>query len=92
MKERNHSFTVIHGQDAGPSEFPRVRRQRRAIFMILPIALLAVAGWIIPEEPGSQGRSTSRASETPHASEAVPYFPAQYVNQATEPTEHIQGF
>ena len=74
MKDRNHNSTVIQGQDAGPGAFQRVRRQPRAIFMILLIALLAAVGGVMPEEPGSQGRSTSRASETPHAREAVAYF------------------
>ena len=92
MKDRNHRSAVIPGRDVGASAFQRVRRQRRAIFMILLIALLATAAWVMPEEPGSQGRSISRASETHHAIEAVVHFPAQYVNQPTEPTEQIQGF
>ena len=78
-------MTVIHDQ-AGRSAFQHARRQRRAIFMILLIALLATAGWLMPGVPGSEADAPSRASE------ATIQFPVQHVNQAAEPAEHIQAF
>ena len=63
------------------------------ILAVAVVAILAAAMWfgfrepIIPELPASiVNAPPTGAGETFH------YYPGQYVNQATEPSEHIQAY
>ena len=94
MKNRDQSFTLVLEPQAAPIETPRRRRkqQRVALTLLLLVALLAAANWLVPGVPGNQGSAASLAVAAPPAREEFVYFPAQYLNQATEPTEHLQAF
>ncbi len=63
-----------------------------ALVVVLALASLAAAYGMRSDLAGSQSSMPIQATENPNASTESVYFPAQYVNQATEPTEHIQAF
>ena len=60
--------------------------------VVLIALVLGAAQWL---HSGGDGAAPSAAQQAPAVGNSAPqfeYFPAQYVNQATESTEHIQGF
>lgn len=53
----------------------------------------AVAGLFLAVTSLTSGElSAGEAESPPYQSGNFTYFPSQYVNQATEPSEHIQAF
>jgi len=58
--------------------------------IVVAVALLAAASWM-QADPASNQTSTA-APATASANAEFAYFPWQYSNQASEPTEHIQAF
>jgi len=96
MSKRDYGFTVIQGKQAGSTAVPWLREHRStALSILLAAALFAAATWIpipsreqiMPELPASIVNA-----EAPGAGEAFHYYPGQYVNQATEASEHVQAF
>jgi len=60
--------------------------------VVLAVALVTAAHWVKSGQADSQSNTSARPAEDPNASTEFVYFPGQYVNQATEPTEHLQAF
>ena len=58
-----------------------------AVAAIIVVVLAAVTGMTSPELTASETVTSS-----PQATSDVSYFPALHVNQATEPSEHIQAY
>lgn len=63
-----------------------------ALVIVLVLVSLAAASGMKLDLAGSQSSAAPRTAENPNASAEFVYFPGQYVNQASEPTEHIQAF
>ena len=85
---------VFQGKHTGSTVIPWLREYRRtSLFILLAAALLAAATWIPSRAPIMQELPASIANaEAPGAGEAFHYYPGQYVNQASEASEHIQAF
>ena len=71
------------------------------IYILLAVAIFAVALWftrtpVMQELPAAivNAPPTGAGGNAPPtgAGEAFNYYPAQYSNQATEPSEHIQAY
>jgi hypothetical protein len=75
--------------------FPARRSDRRIKRLVAALALvsLGAACGIKADSAGNQGGTALQSAVTPGipGTEFV-YFPGQYVNQATEPSAHIQAF
>lgn len=69
-----------------------LRRRMKPVAIILVLAAIAAASWVNVDQVRSQGSAEAKASEVSSTRAEFVYFPAQYVNQATEPSEHIQAF
>lgn len=63
-----------------------------ALVIVLVLVSLAAATGMKLDLAGSQSSAAPRMAENPNASAEFVYFPGQYMNQASEPTEHIQAF
>ena len=93
MKTHQHRAGIIQSDHADPAVPPRATGHRTAALLIaLAVALVAVAGWVKPEQAVNQSSSASAPAANPDAASEFVYFPSQYVNQATEPSDHIQAF
>ena len=72
------------------------------LFNLLVVALLVAATWFVSREPILQELPASIVNAPPTGAggnapppgvgETFHYYPAQYSNQATEPSEHIQAY
>jgi hypothetical protein len=71
---------------------PGIRTVGLVVIVLALLSLVAAAG-MRSDSAGTQGGTALQAAVTPGipGTEFV-YFPGQYVNQATEPSEHIQAF
>ena len=67
-------------------------RRITALAMALAVVTLAAASGNWPQTASSEPSSALEAPATSNAPSEFVYFPAQYVNQATAPSEHIQAF
>jgi hypothetical protein len=88
---------LAHGAGAADSahRFPEATMSNRdyGFVILLVVALLAAATWFASREPIMQELPASIANAPPPgAGEAFHYYPGQYVNQATEASEHIQAY
>lgn len=93
MKTHQQRFSVIHSNNADPAVPARNTGLRiTALVVVLAVALLAAANWVKSDQADNQSSSSVRPADDPNSSSDFVYFPGQYVNQATEPTEHIQAF
>ena len=75
--------------------FPARRTHRRIKRLAAALALvsLGAACGMKADSVGSQGGTALQAAASPSTPDSgFVYFPRQYVNQATEPSEHIQAF
>lgn len=90
--QQNH-VTVVRAKDGEPAVPARNMGHRiAALAVVLAVALFAAANWPKSNQPDSPSNPSPTLAEDPDSSAGFIYFPAQYVNQATEPTEHIQAF
>ena len=93
MKTHQNRISAIHSNNGDPVVPARNTGHRvTALVVVLAVALLAAAHWVKSGQSDSQSNVSARPVEDSNASTEFIYFPAQYVNQATEPTEHIQAF
>lgn len=93
MKTHQQRFSVIHSNNADPTVPARNSGYRiAALAVVLAVTLLAAPNWVKPDQTGSQSGAAAKPAEDPNASTEFVYFPGQYVNQATESTEHVQAF
>lgn len=93
MKTREHPLRLIHSNYADLAVPARSSGQRITVCsIVLALALLAVVNWVKPDQAAGHGTVASEPTESPNPSTEFVYFPGQYVNQATEPSEHIQAF
>ena len=69
-----------------------VRYRIGALVIAAALVALATSAGLKSEPAGSQSGATVQAAQDPDASTEFVYFPGQYVNQAIEPTGHIQAF
>lgn len=60
--------------------------------VVLVVVMLGTAQWMQSSRDTATLDSAQQESQVSNAAEQFVYFPGQYVNQATEPTEHIQAF
>ena len=62
------------------------------LIALFVVAMFGAAQWLHPG--GSVATTDSVQQQTPpsHAQSQVEYFPAQYVNQATQLEKHIEAF
>jgi hypothetical protein len=94
MNARDKGLKVIHGSNGKDvRQFPTSRLQVIAAAIGLAV-LLAGGASTLPQSDSDRANGTA---EQPGAAEqsapaAFIYFPAQYVNQATEAEEHIEAF
>lgn len=70
----------------------KVSHRITALVIALAVISLAAATGTRPDAAGSQDSTALETAANPNASTAFVYFPGQYVNQATEPSEHIEAF
>ena len=94
MKAGDKGLKVIHGSNGKDArQFPTSRLQIIAAAVGLAV-LLAGGASTLPQSDSDRANVT--AEQPKAAAQAEPttfdYFPAQYVNQATEAEEHIQAF
>ena len=62
------------------------------LIVLVVVAMLGTVQWM---HSGNSAAAVEQAQQQPHADNApasVPYFPAQYVNQATQAEKHIESF
>lgn len=62
------------------------------VSLAIALALVSLAFGIKPDLADSRSSAASWTAETPYAIPEPVYFPEQYVNQASEPAQHIQAF
>jgi hypothetical protein len=93
MKTSDKGLKLIHsnsGRDA--DQLSRLRLRIIAVAVGL-IVLLAGAGRWSPFDAGPQQQAgVQPKAETQAEPASIDYFPAQFLNQATEVEEHIQAF
>ena len=63
-----------------------------ALVIVLGLVSFGAAGGMRPAPAGSQESTAPQTVANPNAATEFVYFPGQYVNHATEPSEHIQAF
>jgi hypothetical protein len=88
MKEESRMFTVIQG-GAGRLAGAAATSRLRIVAAVIVVAVLVAAAARWPRDD-----AVTRAQEAPlhGGSMDIEYFPAQFVNQATEAEEHIPAF
>ena len=59
--------------------------------LVLVLALLLLVANVKPD-PADSASSAAPVAGNPNAAADFVYFPGQYLNNASEPTEHIQAF
>jgi hypothetical protein len=92
MIKRKHRFDVITNERM-PHAGGFGSREVLAIVVVLCVAvLLAVSRWTPSGQAAAEAEGVSHPPQIGDASLPFEYFPAQYVNQAKEPEEHIQAF
>ena len=69
-----------------------VRYRTGTLVIAAALAALAAAAGLQSGPADSRNGVTLQAAENANASDEFVYFPAQYLNQASEPSEHIQAF
>ena len=72
-------------------EFGSGHRIAGAIVLVV-VAVVGTMQWRHSHSDVATLDSAQQASPAGDASTPVEYFPAQYVNQATEPAKHIESF
>ena len=65
---------------------------RRAATLAVGLVLLATASGMWVDSADSQSGALLQPAGDTTVDSAFVYFPEQYTNQATEPSEHIQAF
>jgi hypothetical protein len=73
------------------SEFSIGRRIAGSVVVFVALAFGAVP-WVHSGNDGAAIEPAQQQSDVRNAVGQVEYFPAQYVNQAKQPEEHIQAF
>ncbi len=63
-----------------------------ALLTVLALVSLVAATGTKTDWADSQGSAVVQTPANPNATTGFDYFPSQYVNQATEPSDHIQAF
>lgn len=92
---KQHSFlSRLTGNGNVIPIIPARNAGHQIIAMVVVVALvsLAAAYGMRPDLAGSQSSTPLQTAGNPNASTEFVYFPAQYVNQATETSEYIQPF
>jgi hypothetical protein len=92
MNRRRSGLRVVGGGGETADTLSSYTMRRR---LVAPAVLLVVlaTGAVSWGQPGSGEPLGARRHAQPlQAAEAFDYFPARYVNQATETGEHIQAF
>ena len=92
MKSGGNGLKVIHsnsGQEADQSR--KLRGWIIAAVIGLGVLLVGGAQWSHRNASSSQQTAAQPAAAQAEPA-AIDYFPAQYLNQATEKEEHIQAF
>jgi hypothetical protein len=64
----------------------------RTTALAIALALVLLAFGTKLDLAGSRSSAAPWTAETPYAIREPVYFPGQYVNQASEPAQHIQAF
>lgn len=94
MKASDKGLKAIHGSNGKDARQDRTSRLQ-IIAAAVGLAVLLAGGASTLPQSGSD-RANDAAEQPKAAAQAEPttfdYFPAQYVNQATEAEEHIQAF
>jgi len=60
--------------------------------IVAALVVLAAAAGFQSGPAGSQSGAIPQTAENPNAGAEFVYFPGQFLNQASEPSEHIQAF
>ncbi len=95
MNAATERFNVIHGIADTDAEVQhrKVRASRRfaACLAVFFVIALGTSAWLI-QSTGVPVVSTAAATADARLTPQVPYFPSQYVNQATEVEPPIATF
>ena len=93
MKATDKGLKVIHSNSARDiNRFPTSRLQIVAAAVGLAVLLVGGARWSHHDKGTAQEASAQPEAAAQAEPTTFDYFPAQYVNQATEKEEHIQAF
>ena len=93
MNTRIHKLHAVPGPGAQSSAPEPVVSRRDVSVAVIVVAVLlgdAALGGLVSSRSGSD--VTQKTATAPEPPVEFVYFPSQYVNQATEPEEHIQAF
>ena len=89
----NENTSITGNDNVIPLKPTRTAKARTiALVIVLALVSLAAASGIKPDFGGGGAKQTPLTTETAVTGPGAVYFPGQYVNQATEPSEHIQAF
>ena len=93
MKARDRGLKVVQGSGGQDIDRSAIRRSQ-IIAAVIGLVMLAGGGarWAQLDEGSAKKAVVPAVPEAQAETAATEYFPAQYVNQAKEPEEHIQAF
>ncbi len=94
MSKQRSFLSGFTGNSNVVSLVPTRKVSHRVIALVIVIAVLslAAASGTRPDVAGGQNSTAPGTAGNPNASTEFVYFPGQYVNQATEPSEQIEAF
>lgn len=62
------------------------------VIVLVIVAMFGAMQWTHSGTSAAAPDSVPQQAQADYAASTVPYFPAQYVNQATQPEKHIESF